>query len=80
MILPNTKAGGGKKIAEDIRRKVYDLKIEHKNSKLLPYLTISIGGYSSVPTNSQTEQSFIDKADMNLYRAKNQGCNCVVWS
>jgi len=40
-------------------------------------VTVSIGVSSIIPTNSSRIRSFIHSADQALYRAKNNGRNCV---
>ncbi len=79
VILPDTDKTGGLKIAEDIRQAVYDLKIPHQKVEFDAFLTISLGGYSSIPENGQTAHYFVEKADLYLYQAKSLGRNRVVW-
>ncbi len=79
VILPDTDEIGGTEVAESIRQAINTIKMEHKKSKGDPWLTISLGGYSCIPEHSQNEQRIIEKADICLYRAKNNGRNCVEW-
>lgn len=79
VILPDTDDAGGIKIAEDIRQAVHDAKIPHEKSEIDPYLTISLGGYSTIPKPNQDSHCLIEKADACLYKAKNSSRNCVVW-
>lgn len=58
---------------------VQELNIEHEQSEVAPYLTISIGGFIHTPAaDKNTEDSIermISKADSALYRAKSDGRN-----
>ena len=67
--------------ANEILDAVENLNIPHDHSDTDPYLTVSIGGYFEVPTAnaevSGTIQQLLNKADMGLYRAKNDGRNCI---
>ncbi|NLI91978.1 MAG: diguanylate cyclase [Peptococcaceae bacterium] len=79
IILPDTDEAGGKKIAEDILQAIRNIKIPHEGIEIAPYLTISLGGYSSIPKYNQTSRSFLEKADQGLYEAKHKGRNRAEW-
>ncbi len=67
-----------KKRVNNLRRQVYDLKIEHSQNPIAPYVTCSIG----VHIVQAYEYDFIDiynNADTALYKAKAQGRNMVVY-
>jgi|GEM_PF-2927748 len=55
-------------------------KIEHKGSKIKPYLTVSIGSASTTDTTKTTYTELIDSADKALYKAKEQGRDQLVTS
>ncbi|ADO76216.1 diguanylate cyclase [Halanaerobium praevalens] len=82
VILPDTAKGGALKIAEDIRKDIMALKLEHKNSPIAEYVTVSLG-VSSLQVKTEVSQklikSFIDKADQALYQAKETGRNKTVY-
>ena len=67
-------------MAERLRQNVRDLKIEHKNSKASDYITLSIGVIVLTPDQNIDPETIIQKADENLYHAKEQGRNQVVIS
>ena len=77
LILSNTNINGALMIAENIKNNVEDLKIEHKISSVLPYVTVSIGVSSIVPTKEQDPNTLITLADNALYKAKESGRNRI---
>lgn len=80
IILTDTDCDNAKWMGEKIRMHVEGLKIEHKGSKILPMLSVSIGGICMIPTAHIGEDALIHAADTNLYAAKERGRNQVVFS
>lgn len=77
VLLPNTDAQLASCIAERIRIRVEEATPEATNGDFPRKITISLGVFCS--TNKTIEvEAFADFADRALYRAKNQGRNCVV--
>lgn len=76
-ILPNTHPEVAESIAERIRQQVLKLKIEHRNSDVNDYVTLSCGVTSSSEAGLMSDQ-LINTADQALYLAKHQGRNSVV--
>lgn len=66
------------KIAADICENIRRLEIEHKNSKVHRYLTLSIGIASYKAGDITDDEMLIKKADEMLYRAKESGRNRYV--
>lgn len=63
-------------IAEEIRKGVADLKIEHKSSAVSNFVTISLGVFSAIPDSDTTgNEWYIQQADKYLYEAKKTGRN-----
>jgi diguanylate cyclase (GGDEF)-like protein len=73
VILPNTDALGAVSVAEKIRLAVADLQITHESSAIAPYVTVSVGVSTIIPTHESEFQTLIDTADRALYQAKSQG-------
>lgn len=82
VILPHTDKKGAVKIAEDIRKGIMGLRLEHKNSVTSNYVTVSLGVSSICPEKEIDQQlinSFIDSSDQALYQAKENGKNQTVY-
>jgi diguanylate cyclase (GGDEF)-like protein len=69
-VLPNTGDRDAARIAEVIRNCVKDLQIPHPDSTLSPYVTVSVGSGTIVPTQTDSRREFIREVDRALYRAK----------
>ena len=54
---------------------VNELRLEHQGSEISPYLTVSLGGCTMVPSENLTIEQMIRTADKALYQAKGQGRN-----
>jgi len=73
IVLPNTDKNGLHMIAEKLLEKVRECKIPHKASHIADYVTISIGGTTSVVRHMQQAQDYIKSADKALYESKKNG-------
>jgi diguanylate cyclase (GGDEF)-like protein len=80
IILTDTDCHNARIMGEKVRASIEHLKIEHKGSKILPTLSVSIGGICIVPKVDMGEDALIHEADTNLYAAKERGRNQVVFS
>ncbi len=65
-------------MAEEIRKKIADLNIEHKNSRVKPHVTLSLGVYTGQPNEKNSITEFISHADKALYKAKDRGRDLTV--
>lgn len=77
VVLPNTNTTGALLIAERIRSSVEALKIEHEDSSVNQYVTISLGVATVNPSMLANPEQAIEFADKALYNAKSKGRNCV---
>lgn len=73
--LRNTSNVGAKKVAECLRQRVEDMRIQHTASTIGPYVTISLGIATLIPELMSSHKELIEKADRALYQAKNNGRN-----
>ncbi len=81
MVLPNTGIEGSLKIAEEIRKEVISLNIEHSVSQVAGVVTLSLGAATLEDNNNLlTDKEFLDLADKALYKAKESGKNVCVHS
>lgn len=77
IILPETDNEGAKAVAESVRRAVEEAGIPHIGSQICPNVTMSFGTNTVIPSDNDTITQFIEGADTALYRAKQDGRNCV---
>lgn len=77
LILPHTDCPGAIKVAEATIAEVQKLQIPHFQSLVSQYVTISLGISCQIPSPELPLKSAIAAADAALYRAKQQGRNCL---
>ncbi len=78
VLLPMCDSVKAHDLAEKIRENVYDTFVEHFRTKnLAGFLTISIG-LCTYPNNAHNGVELLKRADLALYRAKNNGKNQTV--
>ncbi|WP_373546512.1 GGDEF domain-containing protein [Chamaesiphon sp.] len=73
IVLPNTNALGAVSVAENIRLAIKNLQIIHEASSVCPYVTISVGVSTIIPTQENDFQTLLHAADRALYQSKSQG-------
>ncbi len=74
-ILPETDLKGAKVIAEKIRIDVENLFIEHKQSKISDFVTVSLGVSTIKCCSKRDTLDILSMADKALYKAKMNGRN-----
>jgi diguanylate cyclase (GGDEF)-like protein len=74
VLLPETPVEGAKRVADTLRRDVADLQVRWKDETIT--VTASFGVTVALPSEIDI-QSIIGRADAALYRAKQQGRNCI---
>ena len=77
VVLPNLKLEDSAKFGETIRAKIEALKMAHKQSDANPFITVSLGIASVVPSSISSYEELVGAADKALYSAKNKGRNRV---
>lgn len=78
VILPNKNIALCIDVAENMLRNVQKLQIQHTQSSISPYVSLSIGVASVIPTPEILPATLIEQSDLALYSAKSQGRNQIV--
>jgi diguanylate cyclase (GGDEF)-like protein len=73
VVLPNTDALGAVSVAENIRSAIKHLQITHEASTVCPYVTVSVGVSTIIPTGENDSQTLLHAADRALYQSKSLG-------
>jgi len=74
VLLPETPLEGAKRVADTMRKSMAEMKVVWKDQTVT--ITASFGVSGALPSEVDT-QALIGRADAALYRAKDQGRNCV---
>jgi len=77
-ILTNTSLEKAIQLAQKIQTDIRDEAIEHKTSPTHDCITCSVGIASEIPNHNVEYSKLFEKADKNLYLAKDQGRNRIV--
>lgn len=80
VIITETDAQNSKMMAEKIRRNIEALQIEHAHNTASHYVTVSIGLTTLIPSVALKEAVILSEADVNLYKAKENGRNQIAVS
>ncbi len=75
IILPSTPPSGVKAVAEQVNQCIENLRIDHSENSVSPYVTASLGAACGKPLPKITYDDFLGAADDALYKAKDQGRN-----
>ncbi|EYE88898.1 hypothetical protein Q428_05645 [Fervidicella metallireducens AeB] len=77
IILPETNSKGAEVIAEKIRCNIENLRLPNINSRVIPFVTVSIGITTVTSYVDMNYGEFINNADKALYKAKESGRNRI---
>ncbi|EIL91660.1 MULTISPECIES: GGDEF domain-containing protein [Rhodanobacter] len=78
LLLPETDESASLKLAARCRDLILAEQIPHAQSAVGPVLTISVGAATCIPAHADELRGFLDGVDKRLYRAKQQGRDCIV--
>lgn len=70
IILPHMKKDNAVEFARLIKERVHDLAIPHEYSSVSPFLTLSMGVNTVIPSDYLNIEGFIKATDVALYEAK----------
>ncbi|MGK7898501.1 MAG: EAL domain-containing protein [Xenococcus sp. (in: cyanobacteria)] len=76
IILPHTPLQGAQKIAKAIKQTINQLQLSHVKSAISPFITLSLGITSTIPSNLESPNLTLQAAEQALYFAKSRGRNC----
>ena len=77
VVLSSTDLLGATLVADRLRKKIEQLKIQHKKSTVSQYVSISVGVSSVIPERNMGRKNLVLSADKALYEAKGKGRNRV---
>jgi diguanylate cyclase (GGDEF)-like protein len=77
VLMPHTGLSGAATVAEKLRQRIEELKIEHDGSAIAGHVTISLGVATGIPGRRTTPDALLSAADQALYEAKRGGRNRV---
>jgi diguanylate cyclase (GGDEF)-like protein len=78
IIMPYTSAVSAIHVAAAMQAAVREIEIEHKESFVSQFITLSLGIGSMIPNFETSPQELILMADQALYQAKEQGRNRII--
>jgi diguanylate cyclase (GGDEF)-like protein len=78
IILPNTSQSSALPIADRIKSVIEQLAIPHCRSKTSPFVSLSMGIATTVPSPDMFPSELVEAADQMLYQAKQKGRNCYI--
>lgn len=72
-LLPDTDLAGAERVAQKMLLTVAELRIEHLASEVGPFVSLSLGGATVLPSPRLQAQDLLRLADEQLYQAKKTG-------
>ena len=77
VLLPGSDENQARAVGEIILDLMNETRLPHPSSPVAPYVTLSIGQATLYPNASDCMESLLDLADKALYKAKEEGRNCL---
>ncbi|MBF2015620.1 MAG: PleD family two-component system response regulator [Rivularia sp. T60_A2020_040] len=78
VIMPHTNAPGAVHVAALMQSGVRELQVEHLESGVSNYVTLSLGVATTIPDFKSSPSNLILAADKALYQAKQEGRNRII--
>ena len=75
VVLPNADERGAYKVAQRMLQNIRERNIPHEKNDVAAFVTVSIGGVTSIVVHSHTGNDYLKKADEALYKSKQNGRN-----
>ncbi|QDS16413.1 diguanylate cyclase domain-containing protein [Xanthomonas arboricola] len=72
-LLPDSNSDGVREVARLMLQRIAQLRLPHADSSVGPWLSVSIGGASMLPTPALLPATVLAHADTQLYQAKQEG-------
>lgn len=79
ILLPETDAKDAQQLAERLLQQLHEKALPHP-AGITDYVTLSMGGATTTPLQTNVDTSFFKLADDALYEAKGSGRNRICWS
>jgi len=76
-VMSGTSLDGARRMGEQMRERVLELRLPHERSSVAAQVTISLGVASQLPDGKSQSKELLLKADQALYMAKSRGRNRV---
>jgi two-component system, cell cycle response regulator len=73
VVLPQTSRWGAVQVAEALRAAIQQQQLQHRDSPIGNYVSLSVGVASLFPTVDGEPKDLLQAADQALYQAKQQG-------
>ena len=80
LILTETSPETVMEILESFKSRLGNSRIEHKNSGVSKFVTMSMGAASCIPQRGKSPTELFKLADKRLYEAKKAGRNMIIYS
>lgn len=77
IILPNLDYDGAVRMGGLLKEAVVELHLDHRASHVMPFVTVSVGIATALPSADQKAKQLVGQADMALYQSKATGRNRV---
>ena len=78
MVLPDTSLADAGRLGENLSRVVEALNLPHNAPAAGTFVTVSVGGATTIPERDESFSSLVEAADKALYEAKRHPAASIV--